>query len=78
MHQQQAPLGLGRFESVNPNQGHTDNFKIVPWQNQAAIDQPGAAGSRERLFIFGKRPAAPVIVVPRDAVNRRLNLPNET
>jgi len=61
-----------------PRMAMRGNFEIMFRKHHRTIDQPGAACRRKDALKLGKRNMAPVIVIPRRAVNGRPNLLNET
>ena len=63
---------------MDASHGHAHEFEIVFGKHERTIHQPGPAGRPKRAFEIGKRNVAPVIVISRRAVNRRLDLLNET
>ena len=63
---------------MNATESHADEFEVVVGQHQRPIHQPGPAGRRERAFKIWEGNVAPVIVVSGRAVDRLLDLLNES
>src|SRR3954467_13896886 len=73
MRQQKANRGPRRFEPVEPFLADSDKLDPKLWKENIFIGEPASAGSCEDAFIFRERGAAAIIVIPRGAINWKLD-----